>query len=156
MGFFVTLLTIIASGLGYVVKEQWDKIKTIQNQLSEKKYKVYYEIYSIVFDIFKEQKKLTGTPSNDLVSRLIDVKKDLLIYAPDEIVKKFLEWNIYVNNKQNDSRQFKLYIELFVLIRKDMGQTKTKISEQDIVRMIAPKDDDYEEIKKILFSQTES
>jgi hypothetical protein len=34
----VAVLTLVAAGLGYVIKEQFDKIKTIQNQLSDKKY----------------------------------------------------------------------------------------------------------------------
>lgn len=33
----IAVLTLVAAGLGYVIKEQYDKIKTIQNQLLDKK-----------------------------------------------------------------------------------------------------------------------
>lgn len=52
----VAVLIIISSGLGYIIKEQKEKIKSINDQLSEKKYKLYYETYSILFDILKAEK----------------------------------------------------------------------------------------------------
>ena len=76
----VAVLGILAAGLGYIIKEQRDKINSIKKQLSEKKYKVYHEIYSIFFDLFKQQKGLQKKEHiNTIGSRLIDIKKDLKI-----------------------------------------------------------------------------
>ena len=50
----VCILTIIASLLGYIIKRQHDKIQTIQNQISEKKYGVYNEIFGIFFDLMRQ------------------------------------------------------------------------------------------------------
>lgn len=33
----IAMLTLIASGLGYIIKEQREKIRNIENQLSERK-----------------------------------------------------------------------------------------------------------------------
>jgi hypothetical protein len=146
----VAILTFVAGGLGYVIKEQYEKIKTIQNQLSDKKYKVYHEIYSVFFDLLKQQKGFQKKNDSNFVLQLIDIKKDLFIYAPDIIVKKFMEWNGYINNNLGDIRHIKVFLELFVLIRKDMGQSKTDITSLDILRSIMTSDEEFDNIKKLL------
>ncbi len=146
----VTVLTFIAAGLGYVIKEQLEKIKTIQNQLSDRKYKLYHEIYSVFFDLLKQQKGLQKKTENDLAVRLVDIKKDLFIYAPDNIVKKFLEWNRYINNYFGDIKHIAVFLELFVLIRKDMGNRKSDITNLDILRSIMTTDEEFENMKKLI------
>jgi hypothetical protein len=145
----VAILSIIATGFGFIIKEQKEKIKNIQNQLSDKKYRVYHEIYAIFFDIFKQQKGLTKEDKiNNLTIRLIDIKKDLFIYAPDHVVKKFLEWNSIVTGSSETNRHFKIFLELFVLIRKDMGHLKTGITDEDILRSIMSSEEDFQKLKK--------
>jgi hypothetical protein len=147
----LTAVSILAAGLGYIIREQKEKIKTIQNQLSDKKYTVYHEIYAIFFDLFKEQKGLSkASNNNDVTIRLIDIKKDLFIYAPDNIVEKFLEWNNMVTHEAGNKKHFKVFLELFVLIRKDMGQKETKINSNDILRSITSTEDDYQQLLKTL------
>lgn len=139
----VAVLMIIATGLGFIIREQREKIKTARNQLSDKKYKLYHEIFSVFFDLIKGEKRLKNKGSTNTVSQLIDIKKDMLIYAPDDIVKKFQEWNNYISNNEGDIKHAYIYLELFVLIRKDMGQKKTEISESDILRLIMTTDSEF-------------
>jgi len=149
-GILITLLTILAGGLGFIIKEQREKIKTIQNQLSEKKYKVYHEIYSIFFDLLKQQKGIQNKNDSNLVERLIDIKKDLFIYAPDKICKKFIEWLRFMDNKPGDTNQIVIFLDICVLVRKDMGQSKTKITNLDLLRSIMISDEEYEKFIKTI------
>lgn len=144
----VAVLTLVAAGFGFIIKEQKEKLKTIQNQLSDKKYTVYNEIFTVFFDILKGQKGLKETGEKDLATRLIDIKKDLFIYAPDNIVKKFIEWNRYISNNVGDIKHARIYLELFVLIRQDMGHEKTKIVEDDILRSIMTTDEEFGKMKE--------
>ncbi len=146
----VAVLAIIAGGLGYVIREQREKIKSIQNQLSDKKYKVYHEVYDIFFDFLKQYNKLQKKDDNAMTIRLIDVKKDLFIYAPDPVLKKFLDWNLYITKNPGDIRQILIFLEICILIRKDMGQYKTIITEVDILRSIMTTDAEFEKIKNSL------
>lgn len=146
----VAVLMIIATGFGFIIREQREKIKAIRNQLSDRKYKLYYEIYSVFFDLIKGQKGLKKKGEKDLVAKLIDTKKDLLIYAPDEIVQKFLEWNRYISNNEGDIKHASIFLELFILIRKDMGQKKTEITEDDILRLIMTTDEEFEKMKLLI------
>lgn len=120
----VGILVFISTILGFIIKVQHDKILSIKNQISDRKYNVYNEIFSIFFDIMREGKGFTKKlKPNDLPDRIIKVKKDLLIYGTDEIIKKFTEWNVNCNNP-NQMLNFQNYLALFILIRKDMGYKK--------------------------------
>lgn len=146
----VAILAIISAGLGYIIKEQREQLRNIRQQLSDRKYKVYHEVFSFFFDFFKAQKKLIDTPDSDFVSKLIDIKKDLMIYAPDEIVRKFFEWNNLLSSKNVNPKHLKVFLELCVLIRKDMGHEKTTISVPDILRSIMDGDEEFELVKDVL------
>lgn len=146
----VAVLTIVSGGLGYTIKDQREKIRSIQKQLSDKKYKVYHELYSIYFDLLKQQKNFQRKNEIELINRLIDVKKDLLIYAPDQIVLKFLDWNKRLNNNPDDLKNFYIYLEILTLIRKDMGQSKSEINELDILRITMTTDEEFEKMKNAL------
>lgn len=91
----VGCLAFISAFLGVIIKMQHDKILSIKNQISEKKYHVYNEVFSILFDIIRQDKGFSKVNDpNDLADRIIQIKKDLLIYGTDEIIKKFTEWNV--------------------------------------------------------------
>jgi hypothetical protein len=145
----VAIMTLVAAALGFKIREQREQIKTIQNQLSDKKYKVYHEVYSIFFDIIKEQKGMTDKKGLALSSRLIDLKKDLFIYAPDNIVHKFIDWNL-ATNAPSGNRHFDLFLELFILIRKDMGHKETVINSNDILRAIVVSEEEFQKLKKTI------
>lgn len=151
----VTIIGLIATGLGFIVREQREKIKTIRNQLSEKKYHLYNELFGIFFDIIKQQKNkgIDEEYTSELGKKIIDLKKDLFIYAPDNIVKKFLEWGKFVSNNPGNIQHFKLFLELFVLIRKDMGNSKTKINEQDVLRSMMTTDQEFNKMRSLIWSK---
>ncbi|MBU2019063.1 MAG: hypothetical protein KJ941_05405 [Bacteroidetes bacterium] len=150
----VVLLVILTSGLGYIIKKQHDRIKDIQSQLSEKKYNVYHEIFSIYFDLIKDSKTKKTISTEKLGIRIMDIKKDLLIYAPDNILQKFIEWTRYTNNNETtDMRHFLIYIELFRLIRMDMGYPKTTLSEDDVWKLIMTSDIEIAKMKALIHQE---
>ena len=73
----------------------------------------------------------------------------MLIYGTDEIIKKFTEWNVNCS-KPDYMSNFKNYLDMFVLIRKDMGYAKTKLNNEDILRLIMGNDDEVDKFKKIM------
>ena len=146
----VGILVFISTILGFIIKVQHDKILSIKNQISDRKYNVYNEIFSIFFDIMREGKGFTKKlKPNDLPDRIIKVKKDLLIYGTDEIIKKFTEWNVNCNNP-NQMLNLQNYLALIILIRKDMGYKKSKLTEKDILRIIMGDDDEYKKFLELM------
>lgn len=144
----VGIFALISTVLVCIIKVQHDKISSIKNQLSDKKYNVYNEIFSIFFDIMRAGKGYIPEDSN-LPDRIINVKKDLLIYGTDEINRKFIEWHINCNTP-NQIPNFKNYLSLFLLIRKDMGYKNSKLTESDILDMITGNEKDSQEVAKLM------
>lgn len=148
---FLSLTTAV---LGFFFMYQKEKIKQIETQLSKEKYRVYGEVFQIFFDILKVQKKLVKEiPQNELLCRLLDVQKDLIIYASDTVLKKFFEWRDMVSNnstQENNLKQIGVFMKLFTLIRKDMGNPKTIITDADILKAIMASNQDFNEIKGYL------
>lgn len=146
----IGILTLTATSFGFIIKEQRDKIRTVRNQLSEKKYGVYNDVFSVFFNLIRGQKGSTENNEQELADKIISIKKDLLIYAPDNILKKFLEWNRFIANNEGDLKHAKIYLELFVLIRRDMGNHKTEINEADILKLIMTTDSEFEKMWELI------
>lgn len=146
----VGFLAFLSAFLGIIIKIQHDKILAIKNQISEKKYHVYNEIFSVFFDIMRQGKGYSKiNDPNELSDRIIQIKKDLLIYGTDKIIKQFTEWNVNCSNP-NHVGNFHNYLALFILIRKDMGYAKTKLSNKDALRIIMGNDEEYKEFVKLM------
>lgn len=150
----IGILAFISAVLVCIIKIQHDKISSIKNQLSDKKYNVYNEIFSIFFDIMREGKGYIPTNS-DLPDRIIRIKKDLLIYGTDEINKKFIEWHTNCTTS-NAIPNFRNYISLFLLIRKDMGYNNSKLTEDDIIDMLTGNKDETKKFKQMVYAKPEA
>lgn len=135
-------LSIFSGLLFFLLNKQNDKIKNIESQLSDKKYKTYHELFSIFFELLKGQKNIKESNEKDTVEKLIDIKKDMMIYAPDKVLNKFLEWQNFVGDHPSDQKHLIIYLDLLVLIRKDMGNSKSQITRDDILRSIFSSSDE--------------
>ncbi len=106
--------------------------------LEENKIKTEYKVqtYKKIFEIFNAV--LTKTKSNMWDAKLrIDLVTDLIKYAPDEIVKKYLEfWEKAKSGDPSKADLNIIYQDILLLIRKDLGYKKTKITKEEIIKML--------------------
>lgn len=149
------IVTIIAAGLSGVVailifllQRKNEQLKIVKEKISDKKFEAYNEVLTIFFDLFKSAKNLKDVKEKDLVSKIIDLKKFLLLYANDDILKKFFEWNNSAQLGGNGLAQIEKYLQLMILIRKDMGNPDTKISTDELLRSMADSDETYSKLKR--------
>lgn len=123
-----------------------------KSKVSDEKYKAYFEVASLFFDILKDQQGLTKFGQDELAKRYIDLKKYILLLGSDEVFNKFIQFdkNIVEYEKDKDVSKIKFWLELFVLIRKDCGNPKTKITADDILKAIMKSESEYIEMKKLI------
>lgn len=88
------ILGTLSTFLIWKIQFQKEKIRSIENMVSEKKYKLYSELIHIFFDITNGEKIGKKMNEKELLKRLFDIKKDLFLYAPDKIFKAFTKWTI--------------------------------------------------------------
>ncbi|GAB3932759.1 hypothetical protein [Larkinella terrae] len=141
------LLGTLSTYLLWRVQYQKDRLKSIESQLSDKKYKMYSEVIYIFFDITLGSKTETQISQDELVKRIIGIKKDMYLYAPDLIFKKITEWLLNLTTYDNPTKHFNDYYELIKLIRKDMGNKKTKITRDEFMLFYMQNREEYEKFK---------
>ncbi|WP_291870704.1 hypothetical protein [Maribacter sp.] len=142
------ILGTLSTFLVWRVQHQKDKIRNVESQLSDKKYQMYSELIYILFDITNGEKVGKKVSQRDLLKRILAIKRDMFIYAPDEIFKKFTKWTLEINKVENSMSQFKTYFELMKLVRKDMGQKNTKLDLDDFMLFYMQSEEEYQVLKE--------
>jgi hypothetical protein len=146
----ISLLAIASGVLGVLLKRQTEKLKIVEQQLSQSKYKAYSELVNIFYDVLKNTKQEKETDKIELMTRMIDSKKDLFIYGSDDIFRKFTQWLTYTTMNPDDTKHFKIFLDVLLLIRKDMGNKKTKLTYNDLLLSLTQNENDLIRFKEIL------
>ena len=140
----IGLLVGLIGLLSTVIKMYHDKNREIELKLSDKKYSTYSEIITTLFDLINKQKGLNNFTEDEILNRVMDVKRDLILYGNDAIIKKFCEWE----ENQLKKKRLWIWVELVALARQDMGNKRTKIKADDILKSLLNEQNDYKEFKK--------
>ncbi|QEL03441.1 hypothetical protein FKG96_22285 [Olivibacter sp. LS-1] len=141
-------IALLSSGvviLGTWLKIYHDKLRDIKAKLSDKKYQTYYELLAILFDLINQTKKLQSISEEEVLLRIMNVKRDLILYGNDKIIKKFFEWE---DNQLKTGYRLWNWAELAALARRDMGNKRTTINADEILRSLFVKKQDYLDFKK--------
>lgn len=144
--YILWLLGLVVTALFYILNQKNNELKDVKNKLSESKYDLYNRVYSVMFNLIKEKDK-TSKPNTKLVNELLNIKKDMFIYAPDIVLNKFLEWNNNIGKESDVLVNMNTFFDLLLLIRKDMGNSKTNLKKEDIIRGLLASDEEYTKLK---------
>lgn len=140
LAIFSTSTLIFATWL----KIQSDKIRDIKSKLSDKKYQTYHEILAILFDLINQTKDLKSISEDEVLLRIMSVKRDLILYGNDKIINKFFEWE---DNQLKRAYRLWNWAELAAIARKDMGNRWTKVNADKILRSLFKDKQEYIEFK---------
>ncbi|WP_124643362.1 hypothetical protein [Amniculibacterium aquaticum] len=144
------ILGTLSTYLIWRVQFQKDKIKNIETQLSEKKFQIYSELVYIIFDTMHGEKIGKKVNDKELLKRILDIKKNMFLYASDEMFESFKNWTLELQKPGNNGvDHFKKYFELMKLVRKDMGQSNSKISLDDFMIYIMQNEEEYRKFKAL-------
>lgn len=150
-GIVAAILAGLIAVLLYFLKKKDDELNIVKHKISDEKYKTYFDIVSLFFDLLKQDKGLSTFTENELAARYIDIKKNLLLLGSDAIIRKYTEFdkNLVAYNDNKDISKISHWLELFILIRKDSGNPKTKLTIDDILKSIMATED-YNEIRALI------
>lgn len=140
----VPILAIILTGIGWLYRHEKEKRLQIEKQLSENKYNVYIKLLTVFFDILKQVKKGQKTNADGLVDKMLNIKKELIIYGNDNVLRSFFHWEKSAETKENLNALANLVIE----VRKDMGNSKTQITASDFLKSLVQSEKDFELLKQ--------
>ena len=92
----ITLLSILISAIvalaGFIIARQTEKLRTMREQLSQKKYNAYADAVKMFYSVLKDTKANRTTNNREMMDRMIDIKRDIFMYGSDKVFKAFNKW----------------------------------------------------------------
>lgn len=132
----ITILTVFVPAIvavaGIVIAWQTEKLRTMREQLSEKKYNAYADAVKMFYSVLKDAKAKRTTNNKEMMDRMIDIKRDIFMYGSDRVFKAFNKWLLYTTDN-NGKAQFSAFLDFVLEMRKDLCNNKTKLTKHDIL-----------------------
>lgn len=134
-------LTAILSVLGWI----YSSAKNSQREIEARLFSQKADLYGKIFDIFPGLlKRAKGMPvrnrsnedrdSDDLPSKLIDIKTGLLIWGSEETIRAWIRVESNAYDKEADlARQALNFGKLYKSMRFDLGHRDYTIEEHDLI-----------------------
>lgn len=133
LAILAVLVPAIVAFMGYIIHRKTERIKIMENQLSEKKYLAYAGIVTLFFNVLKNVKN-NKSSDDDLGEKMVDLKRDILLYGSDRVFYAFNNFfDISTNNPEDVKLLMDVWLKLMLEIRQDMCGHKSKLSKEDIL-----------------------
>ena len=142
------IISSIFAAVGWLFKTERDKRSEVEKQLSKKKYDVYQGVIQLFIDIINGLRLDKPMTAEESQSRMIDLMKDMIIYGSDPVLIKFSHLRLRAS-VTTPILNLKLYYELMLEIRKDMGHPHTIAREDEMMGIFIS---DYAEMKNELIN----
>lgn len=145
IGGLASLIIII---LGWYIHRQTEKIKVMENLISEKKNEAYSSFVGLFYDLLAQSKENKSFDTHDGLIKMLEIKKTLFMYGSDKVFKAMNEWLKYCNPQYDQKEMLNKVLELLVLIRKDL-QNKSKLKVDDILMNIMQSKEELKKFKSL-------
>ena len=147
LGFISLAISLVCAYLGALLHRKTERIKIMEGQLSEKRYSAYAKLYDFFYEMFKNTKDNRNVNNKDMRNKLLDAKKELIMYGTDEVI---FALNKYLSSltEANTYRQLDSFLDVMLLIRKDMCG-KTKINRDAILLKIMQDNKELQKFKEM-------
>ena len=153
LGLISIVVTLMCAYLGALLHRKTERIKIMEGQLSEKRYSAYAKLYDFFYEMFKNTKDDRNVNNKDMRNKLLDAKKELIMYGTDEVV---FALNNYLSSLTDAStyKQLDSFLDVMLLIRKDMCG-KTKINRDAILLNIMQDKKELQKFKDMELTNSE-
>lgn len=107
--------------------------KILENYVSDKKYKAYYDVVNLVFTVLEESRQNKAVNSNVRFHDMLKVKQDLFVYGSDEAFRAFTAYLCSCSPNSDGNDVFKPLLDFMLIVRKEISGGKSSISTDDIM-----------------------
>ena len=144
----ISFLSITIVILGWYIHRQTEKIKVMENLISEKKNEAYSSFVGLFYDLLKQSKENKSLDTHDGLEKMMEIKKTLFMYGSDRVFKAMNEWLKYCNPQYDQKEMLNEVLKLLVLIRKDL-QNNSKLKVDDILLNIMQSEEEVKKFKSL-------
>lgn len=107
--------------------------KILENYVSDKKYKAYYDVVNLVFTVLEESRQKKAVNSNARFHDMLKVKQDLFVYGSDEAFRAFTAYLCSCSPNSDGNDVIKPLLDFMLIVRKEISGGKSSISTDDIM-----------------------
>jgi len=154
LGFISIAVTLVCAYLGALLHRKTERIKIMEGQLSEKRYSAYAKLYDFFYEMLKNKKDNRNVNNKDMRNKLLDAKKELIMYGTDEVVFALNNYLSSLTTEVSVYKQLDSFLDVMLLIRKDMCG-KTKINREAILLNIMQDKKELQKIKDMELNNSE-
>jgi hypothetical protein len=144
----LSLAGIIIGILGWYIHRQTERIKVMENIISEKKNEAYSKFVGLFYELLTQSKENKSLDTHDGLIKMMEIKKALFMYGSDNVFKAMNDWLKYCNPQCDQKVMLTKVLNLLVLIRKDL-QNKSKLKDYDILLNILQSDYEVKKFKSM-------
>ena len=144
----ISFLSITIVILGWSIHRQIERIKVMENLISEKKNEAYSSFVGLFYDLLKQSKENKSLDTHDGLEKMMEIKKTLFMYGSDRVFKAMNEWLKYCNPQYDQKEMLNKVLKLLVLIRKDL-QNNSKLKVDDILLNIMQSEEEVKKFKSL-------
>ena len=144
----ISFLSITIVVLGWYIHRQTERIKVMENLISEKKNEAYSSFVGLFYDLLKQSKENKSLDTHDGLEKMMEIKKTLFMYGSDRVFKAMNEWLKYCNPQYDQKEMLNKVLKLLVLIRKDL-QNNSKLKVDDILLNIMQSEEEVKKFKSL-------
>lgn len=137
-----TILTLVSGSIGFIISKIIEDLKESKQRIYEQKRKYYNELIRPFRDVLKNIKTKPGNSglNSKQIADAMDTAFDNILYASDEVIEKYGRFrNNSTNEEQTGTssqyKTLKLFSDLLLAMRKDLGNKYTSLDEVHILRM---------------------
>lgn len=130
-----SIAAIIAAAFTCKRQMQTEMRKILENYVSDKKYKAYYNAVNLFYTIMNDNKKektKNSTSSPIKFEDILKVKQDLFVYGSDEAFRAFTKF-LCVSTDHQQVDIFTPYLDFMLIVRKEISGGKSTITTDDIL-----------------------
>ena len=146
----VSIITVVVTAGGgyftmYQAKKQ-DRKAAVEAQLREKKVIVYEGIADMLYSAMNRTIRKEEIDEEEIRDKMLTVMEQLTIWGPDKVVNIFVEFKRsgIEDSSIGDPRiTLKLFADLMLAIRKDIGHKDEDINWKTILRIFVTDIDEY-------------
>ena len=132
----IAVLSVFTSAIvtiaGIIIAWQTEKLRTMREQLSEKKYNAYADAVKMFYSVFKDVNANRTTNNSAMKNQMVDIKRDIFMYGSDKVFKTFNKW-LLSTTESNEKIQLAVFLDFVLEMRKDLCNNKTKLKTHDIL-----------------------
>jgi hypothetical protein len=143
-------VTILVSVFSIVLGKYYERKRTIELELREKKIPVYEKFVSFFVDLMLDEKLGNRQMSEkEIMIFFGEFTQKIMVWGSDEVLRKWSNYRLYsvehINDKEYSSEAMFLIEELLLAIRKDMGHKNTNVQRGEILGLFINDIKDYVE-----------